>query len=209
MKKEDLHRRIMEGLKGEIFNALNEEFQFDDTEVADKLLEIVRKDKQIQKVVAGATKDDWSNVLRGMVKLIKSKNIPENPAKIANIVQLATAILQRGIDSKLQEKMAEMTFDDIQYTSDFLVKEVAKFAKPADKQNGGKQSQQDNNNNGQLVDSEQTKKENEGKGCNEKEKGNEKENKPVSEARNYKRQGGFSRFLNENNIRPGRGKRRV
>lgn len=200
MKKEDLHRRIMEGLKSEIFNALNEEFQFDDTQVADKLLEIVRKDKQIQKVVAGATKDDWSNVLRGMVKLIKSKNIPENPAKIANIVQLATAILQRGIDSNLQEKMAEMTFDDIQYTSDFLVKEVAKFAKPADKQNG-KQPQQDKN--GQLIDSEQAKKENEGKGCNEK------ENKPVSEARNYRRQGGFSRFLNENNIRPGRGKRRV
>ena len=131
MKKEDLYKRIMENVTKELGktfgnNHLNEDFQFDDTEVADKLLELVKKDKQIQNVVKNANVNDWTTVIRGMVKLVKSGNIPDNPEKIANVVQLASAIIQRGLDSKLQEKLKEMTFDDYEYTSKFLVKEIQK-----------------------------------------------------------------------------------
>lgn len=99
MKKDNLYRRIMENVSKGLSSVLNEDFQFDDTEIADKLLELVKKDKQIQNVVANANPTDWANVLRGMVKLIKSGNVPENPAKIANIVQLATALIRRGMNS--------------------------------------------------------------------------------------------------------------
>lgn len=206
MKKEDLYKRIMENVTKELGktfgnNHLNEDFQFDDTEVADKLLELVKKDKQIQNVVKNANVNDWTTVIRGMVKLVKSGNIPDNPEKIANVVQLASAIIQRGLDSKLQEKLKEMTFDDYEYTSKFLVKEIQKTY--GDKKDTQTSTQTPSDKGEQLVDSKQTdnKKDNanEGKNCNE--------NKSVSEARRWNaRNGSFSRYLNENriNIRPGR-----
>lgn len=188
MDKRRLCESIMNNVAKELQKSLNEDFQFDDTEVADKILELVKKDKQIQNVVANANSNDWANVLRGMVKLIKSNKIGENPAKIANIVQLATAILQRGTDTKLQEKMKELTFDDMQYTANFLSTEINKLYS----NKGNKQNTKDAST---LVDSEQSKKDaNEGKQCDE----NCGENKKVTEARNYKVKGGFSRFLNEN-----------
>ena len=63
MKKEDLYKRIMENVTKELDktfgnNHLNEDFQFDDTEVADKLLELVKKDKQLQNVVKNANVND-------------------------------------------------------------------------------------------------------------------------------------------------------
>ena len=197
MNKEFLQKRIMENVQKALNKSLNEDFQFDDTEIAEKLLDIVKRDKQIQKVVAGANANDWTNVLRGMIKLINSKNIPDNPAKITNIVQLATAILQRGVVSKLQEKIAEMTFDDIQYTANFLVKEINKFVKP-EKNSDTKMSESNNGN-----------KEKSNESCNEtcdKNKDDKKENKSVSEAYMYKVRGGFSKYLNENkvNIRSGK-----
>lgn len=206
MKKEDLYKRIMENVTKELGktfgnNHLNEDFQFDDTEVADKLLELVKKDKQIQNVVKNANVNDWTTVIRGMVKLVKSGNIPDNPEKIANVVQLASAIIQRGLDSKLQEKLKEMTFDDYEYTSKFLVKEIQKTY--GDKKDTQTSTQTSSDKGEQLIDSKQTdnKKDNanEGKNCNE--------NKSVSEARRWNaRNGGFSKYLNENriNIRPGR-----
>ena len=206
MKKEDLYKRIMENVTKELGktfgnNHLNEDFQFDDTEVADKLLELVKKDKQIQNVVKNANVNDWTTVIRGMVKLVKSGNIPDNPEKIANVVQLASAIIQRGLDSKLQEKLKEMTFDDYEYTSKFLVKEIQKtYGNKKDTQTS---TQTSSDKGEQLIDSKQidNKKDNanEGKNCNE--------NKSVSEARRWNtRNGGFSKYLNENriNIRPGR-----
>ena len=200
MNKEFLQKRIMENVQRALGKALNEDFQFDDTEVADKLLEIVRKDKQIQKVVATANPNDWTNVLRGMVKLIKSGNIPENPAKIANIVQLATALLQRGIDSKLQEKLKEFTYEDLEYTANFMVKEISKFAKPEKNLPGGKQSENNINDNKQEKSNESCEKSNEG--CDDK----QKDNKSVSESRRFRRNGGFGKYLYENklSIRPGR-----
>lgn len=206
MNKEFLQKRIMENVQRALGKALNEDFQFDDTEIADKLLEIVRKDKQIQKVVAGANANDWSNVIRGMVKLIKSGNVPENPTKIANIVQLATALIQRGLDSKLQEKMKELTFDDYEYTANFLVKEIAKFAKP-EKGNGAKTPENNINDNKQEKSNESCGK---NEACDDntddKNKDAQQENKPVSESRRFRRNGGFSKYLNENrlSIRPGR-----
>ena len=206
MKKEDLYKRIMENVTKELGktfgnNHLNEDFQFDDTEVADKLLELVKKDKQIQNVVKNANVNHWTTVIRGMVKLVKSGNIPDNPEKIANVVQLASAIIQRGLDSKLQEKLKEMTFDDYEYTSKFLVKEIQKTY--GDKKDTQTSTQTSSDKGEQLIDSKQTdnKKDNanEGKNCNE--------NKSVSEARRWNtRNGGFSKYLNENriNIRPGR-----
>ena len=206
MKKEDLYKRIMENVTKELGktfgnNHLNEDFQFDDTEVADKLLELVKKDKQIQNVVKNANVNDWTTVIRGMVKLVKSGNIPDNPEKIANVVQLASAIIQRGLDSKLQEKLKEMTFDDYEYTSKFLVKEIQKTY--GDKKDTQTSTQTSSDKGEQLIDSKQTdnKKDNanEGKNCNE--------NKSVSEACRWNaRNGGFSKYLNENhiNIRPGR-----
>ena len=206
MKKEDLYKRIMENVTKELGktfgnNHLNEDFQFDDTEVADKLLELVKKDKQIQNVVKNANVNDWTTVIRGMVKLVKSGNIPDNPEKIANVVQLASAIIQRGLDSKLQEKLKEMTFDDYEYTSKFLVKEIQKTY--GDKKDTQISTQTSSDKGEQLIDSKQTdnKKDNanEGKNCNE--------NKSVSEARRWNtRNGSFSKYLNENriNIRPGR-----
>ena len=206
MKKEDLYKRIMENVTKELGktfgnNHLNEDFQFDDTEVADKLLELVKKDKQIQNVVKNANVNDWTTVIRGMVKLVKSGNIPDNPEKIANVVQLASAIIQRGLDSKLQEKLKEMTFDDYEYTSKFLVKEIQKTY--GDKKDTQTSTQTSSDKGEQLIDSKQTDNKkynaNEGKNCNE--------NKSVSEARRWNtRNGGFSKYLNENriNIRPGR-----
>ena len=206
MKKEDLYKRIMENVTKELGktfgnNHLNEDFQFDDTEVADKLLELVKKDKQIQNVVKNANVNDWTTVIRGMVKLVKSGNIPDNPEKIAHVVQLASAIMQRGLDSKLQEKLKEMTFEDYEYTSKFLVKEIQKTY--GDKKDTQTSTQTSSDKGEQLIDSKQTdnKKDNanEGKNCNE--------NKSVSEARRWNtRNGGFSKYLNENriNIRPGR-----
>ena len=207
MKKEELYKRIMENVTKELGRALNEDFQFDDTEVADKLLELVKKDKQIQNIVKNANPNDWSNVIRGMVKLVKSGNIPENPEKIANIVQLAAAILNRGFDSKLQEKLKEMTFDDYEYTSKFLVNEIQKAY--GDKKGGNTPQngdQKKDEKGQQLVDNKNEKNEGEncqGKNCNEK----NNDNKPVSEARNWRPgTGKFSKYLNENrrNIRPGR-----
>ena len=203
MNKKKLYESIMDNVAKELKKALNEDFQFDDTEVADKLLELVKKDKQIQNIVKNANPDDWANVLRGMGRLIKGKKIGENPVKIANIIQLANAILNR-CDKTIQDKLPEMQNEDIQYTANFLAKEV----RNAYGEQKGKQPEQ----------ASQSK--NEGKECKEgkvcdkcgknpcqcegKECGEScGENKKVQEARNFNA-GRFTKFLNENNIRPGK-----
>ena len=176
------------------------------------LLELVKKDKQIQNITKNATAEDWAGVIRGMAKLVKSKKIGENPAKIANIVQLANAILNRGLDKGLQQKLVELQNEDVQYTANFLANEVRKAFGEKIK---------DDKEKPQALES---KKANEGEGCSEDEvcpkcgkkpcqcEGKQcgescEANKKVNEARNYKRVGGFTKFLNERynrGIRPGR-----
>ena len=212
MNKRKLYESIINNVSRELKKALNEDFQFDDTEVADKLLELVKKDKQIQNITKNATAEDWAGVIRGMVKLVKSEKIGENPAKIANVVQLANAILNRGLDKNLQQKLVELQNEDVQYTANFLANEVRKAF--GEKIKGDKE-------NLQALESKKT---NEGEGCSEgevcpkcgknpcqcegKQCGESCEtNKKVNEARNYKRVGGFTKFLNERynrGIRPGR-----
>ena len=206
MNKRKLYENIINNVSRELKRALNEDFQFDDTEIADKLFELVKKDKQIQNIVKNATAEDWANVIRGMAKLIKSKKIGENPVKIANIVQLANAILNRGFDAKLQDKLMELGNEDIQYTSNFLATEIRKAF--------GEKIKSDKETPQAL----EYKKANEGEDCPkcgknpcqcEEKQCSEKceDNKKVNEARNYKRIGGFTKFLNENSrkgIRPGR-----
>ena len=214
MNKRKLYENIINNVSRELKKALNEDFQFDDTEVADKLLELVKKDKQIQNIVKNATAEDWASVIRGMVKLVKSKKIGENPVKIANIVQLANAILNRVYDAKkLQEKLVELQNEDVQYTANFLATEIRKAY--GEKING------DSKEKPQALESKKT---DEGKGCSEGEvcpkcgknpcqcEGKQcgescESNKKVNEARNYRRIGGFTKFLNERynrNIRPGK-----
>ena len=212
MNKRKLYESIINNVSRELKKTLNEDFQFDDTEVADKLLELVKKDKQIQNITKNATAEDWAGVIRGMAKLVKSKKIGENPAKIANVVQLANAILNRGLDKGLQQKLVELQNEDVQYTANFLANEVRKAF--GEKIKGDKE-------NLQALES---KKNNEDEGCTEgkvcpkcgkkpcqcegKQCGESCEaNKKVNEARNYKRVGGFTKFLNERynrGIRPGR-----
>lgn len=212
MNKRKLYESIINNVSRELKKTLNEDFQFDDTEVADKLLELVKKDKQIQNITKNATAEDWAGVIRGMAKLVKSKKIGENPAKIANVVQLANAILNRGLDKNLQQKLVELQNEDVQYTANFLANEVRKAF--GEKIKGDKE-------NLQALESKKT---NEGEGCSEgevcpkcgknpcqcegKQCGESCEaNKKVNEARNYKRVGGFTKFLNERynrGIRPGR-----
>ena len=212
MNKRKLYESIINNVSRELKKALNEDFQFDDTEVADKLLELVKKDKQIQNITKNATAEDWAGVIRGMAKLVKSKKIGENPAKIANVVQLANAILNRGLDKNLQQKLVELQNEDVQYTANFLANEVRKAFGEKIK---------DDKEKPQALES---KKANEGEGCSEDEvcpkceknpcqcEGKQcgescEANKKVNEARNYKRVGGFTKFLNERynrSIRPGR-----
>lgn len=207
MNKQKLYENIINGVEKELRKALNEDFQFDDTEIADKLFELVKKDKQIQNIVKNATTEDWANVIRGMAKLIKSKKIGENPVKIANIVQLANAILNRSLDKSLQQKLIELQNEDIQYTANFLATEIRKAY--GEKLKGDRKEEQ------QALES---KKANEGEDCPKCGKNpcqcegthcaeRHETNKKVNEARNYKRIGGFTKFLNENRrkgIRPGR-----
>ena len=218
MNKRKLYESIINNVSRELKKTLNEDFQFDDTEVADKLLELVKKDKQIQNITKNATAEDWAGVIRGMAKLVKSKKIGENPAKIANVVQLANAILNRGLDKGLQQKLVELQNEDVQYTANFLANEVRKAF--GEKIKGDKE-------NLQALESKKTNEDeecSEGKGCSEgevcpkcgkkpcqcegKQCGESCEaNKKVNEARNYKRVGGFTKFLNERynrGIRPGR-----
>ena len=212
MNKQKLYENIVNGVAKELRKTLNEDFQFDDTEVADKLLELVKKDKQIQNITKNATAEDWSAVIRGMKKLVNSKKIGENPVKIANVVQLANAILNRGLDKGLQEKLLELQDADIQYTANFLATEIRKAY--GDKIKGGSKEEP------QALESKKT---DEGKGCSEGEvcpkcgknpcqcEGKQcgescGDNKKVNEARNYRRIGGFTKFLNERygkDIRPG------
>lgn len=190
MNKKKLYEDIVSRVSASLKRTLNEDFAFDDTEIADKILELVKRDKQIQNITANANEQDWKTVLSGIRKIIASGKIPENPVKIANIVQLATAIINRGLDSKLQEKFKEISNEDLVYAANFLAKEIktAYGQKKDFKPEEGKE----------LQDSK-----NEGKGCSEGECDNKKDdkdnkdNKSVSEARNWKRQGGFSKFLNE------------
>ena len=212
MNKRKLYESIINNVSRELKKALNEDFQFDDTEVADKLLELVKKDKQIQNITKNATAEDWAGVIRGMAKLVKSKKIGENPAKIANIVQLANAILNRGLDKGLQQKLVELQNEDVQYTANFLANEVRKAF--GEKIKGDKE-------NLQALESKKTNEDEEGSEdevcpkcgknpcqCEGKQCGESCEtNKKVNEARNYKRVGGFTKFLNERynrGIRPGR-----
>lgn len=190
MRKQDLYRKLMENVKVGLSKALNEDFQFDDTEIADKIFELVRKDRQIQNVVKNASANDWASVIRGITKLVKGKNVPENPEKIKNQVDLAAAIINRGFDSKLKDKVAEMTNEDINYAATFLANQISK-------QYGEKKDAEDPKEKPALTDGKQCEGKScqEGKNCNEKE-----ENKHVSESRNFRRQGGFSKFLNENKI---------
>ena len=212
MNKRKLYESIINNVSRELKKTLNEDFQFDDTEVADKLLELVKKDKQIQNITKNATAEDWAGVIRGMAKLVKSKKIGENPAKIANVVQLANAILNRGLDKNLQQKLVELQNEDVQYTANFLANEVRKAF--------GEKIKSDKENLQAL----ESKKTNEDEGCSEDEvcpkcgknpcqcEGKQcgescETNKKVNEARNYKRVGGFTKFLNERynrGIRPGR-----
>ena len=218
MNKRKLYESIINNVSRELKKALNEDFQFDDTEVADKLLELVKKDKQIQNITKNATAEDWAGVIRGMVKLVKSEKIGENPAKIANVVQLANAILNRGLDKNLQQKLVELQNEDVQYAANFLANEVRKTFGEKIK---------DDKEKPQALESKKTNEDeecSEGKGCSEgevcpkcgkkpcqcegKQCGESCEaNKKVNEARNYKRVGGFTKFLNERynrGIRPGR-----
>lgn len=218
MNKRKLYESIINNVSRELKKALNEDFQFDDTEVADKLLELVKKDKQIQNITKNATAEDWAGVIRGMVKLVKSEKIGENPAKIANVVQLANAILNRGLDKGLQQKLVELQNEDVQYTANFLANEVRKAF--GEKIKGDKENLQALESKKNNEDEECSKDE----GCSEdkvcpkcgknpcqcegKQCGKSCEaNKKVNEARNYKRVGGFTKFLNERynrSIRPGR-----
>ena len=212
MNKRKLYESIINNVSRELKKTLNEDFQFDDTEVADKLLELVKKDKQIQNITKNATAEDWAGVIRGMAKLVKSKKIGENPAKIANVVQLANAILNRGLDKNLQQKLVELQNEDVQYTANFLANEVRKAF--GEKIKGDKE-------NLQALESKKTNEDEEGSEdevcpkcgknpcqCEGKQCGESCEtNKKVNEARNYKRVGGFTKFLNERynrGIRPGR-----
>lgn len=218
MNKRKLYESIINNVSRELKKALNEDFQFDDTEVADKLLELVKKDKQIQNITKNATAEDWAGVIRGMAKLVKSKKIGENPAKIANVVQLANAILNRGLDKNLQQKLVELQNEDVQYTANFLANEVRKAF--GEKIKGDKENLQALESKKTNEDEEDSKDEgcSEGKACPKcgknpcqcegKQCGESCEaNKKVNEARNYKRVGGFTKFLNERynrGIRPGR-----
>ena len=218
MNKRKLYESIINNVSRELKKTLNEDFQFDDTEVADKLLELVKKDKQIQNITKNATAEDWAGVIRGMVKLVKSKKIGENPAKIANVVQLANAILNRGLDKNLQQKLVELQNEDVQYTANFLANEVRKAF--GEKIKGDKENLQALESKKTNEDEEDSKDEgcSEGKAgpkcgknpcqCEGKQCGESCEaNKKVNEARNYKRVGGFTKFLNERynrGIRPGR-----
>ena len=204
MNKKKLYESIMDNVAKELKKALNEDFQFDDTEVADKLLELVKKDKQIQNIVKNANPDDWANVLRGMTKLIKSNKVGENPVKIANIVQLANAIINRGLDDSMEKKLLEMQGEDMQYTANFLATEIRKaYGEQKGKQ--PEQAKQPKNEGKECKEGEVCDKcgknpcQCEGKECGE----NCGENKKVQEARNFN-VGGFTKFLNENNIRPGK-----
>lgn len=207
MNKQKLYENIINNVSRRLRKTLNEDFQFDDTEVADKLLELVKKDKQIQNITKNATAEDWAGVIRGMVKLVRSKKIGENPTKIANVVQLANAILNRGLDKNLQQKMIELQNEDIQYTANFLANEIRKTY--GEKIKGDKEKPQ----------ALESKKADEDKGCSEgktcpkcgknpcqcegKQCGESNgDNKKVNEARNYRKIGGFTKFLNE---RYGRG----
>lgn len=218
MNKRKLYESIINNVSRELKKTLNEDFQFDDTEVADKLLELVKKDKQIQNITKNATAEDWAGVIRGMAKLVKSKKIGENPAKIANVVQLANAILNRGLDKGLQQKLVELQNEDVQYTANFLSNEVRKAF--GEKIKGDKENLQALESKKNNEDEECSKDEgcSEGKVCPKcgktpcqcegKQCGESCEaNKKVNEARNYKRVGGFTKFLNERynrGIRPGR-----
>ena len=218
MNKRKLYESIINNVSRELKKTLNEDFQFDDTEVADKLLELVKKDKQIQNITKNATAEDWAGVIRGMVKLVKSEKIGENPAKIANVVQLANAILNRGLDKNLQQKLVELQNEDVQYTANFLANEVRKAF--GEKIKGDKENLQALESKKTNEDEECSKDEgcSEGKVCPKygknpcqcegKQCGESCEaNKKVNEARNYKRVGGFTKFLNERynrGIRPGR-----
>lgn len=208
MDKRKLYESIVNNVSRELRKALNEDFQFDDTEVADKLLELVKKDKQIQNITKNATAEDWAGVIRGMVKLVKSKKIGENPTKIANVVQLANAILNRGLDKNLQQKLVELQNEDVQYTANFLANEVRKTYGENDKKAiKGQEADGDNGDNGDkpLVDNKQEKPKNECGDAPTSECG--AVNKKVNEARGYRRTGGFTRFLNERynrSIRPGK-----
>ena len=212
MNKRKLYESIINNVSRELKKALNEDFQFDDTEVADKLLELVKKDKQIQNITKNATAEDWAGVIRGMAKLVKSKKIGENPAKIANVVQLANAILNRGLDKNLQQKLVELQNEDVQYTANFLANEVRKTFGEKIKDDKEKpqalESKKATNDKG-CSEGEVCPKcgkkpcQCEGKQCGESCEANKK----VNEARNYKRAGGFTKFLNERynrGIRPGR-----
>ena len=218
MNKRKLYESIINNVSRELKKTLNEDFQFDDTEVADKLLELVKKDKQIQNITKNATAEDWAGVIRGMIKLVKSEKIGENPAKIANVVQLANAILNRGLDKGLQQKLVELQNEDVQYTANFLANEVRKAF--GEKIKGDKENLQALESKKTNEDEECSKDEEcsegevcpkcgkkpcqcEGKQCGESCEANKK----VNEARNYKRVGGFTKFLNERynrGIRPGR-----
>ena len=208
MNKRKLYENIVNNVSRELRKALNEDFQFDDTEVADKLLELVKKDKQIQNITKNATAEDWAGVIRGMVKLVKSKKIGENPAKIANVVQLANAILNRGLDKNLQQKLVELQNEDMQYTANFLANEVRKIYGENDKKaiKGRDVNSSDNDNDNEpLVDNKQEKTKNECGDAPTSECGGV--NKKVNEARGYRRTGGFTKFLNERyyrSIRPGK-----
>lgn len=218
MNKRKLYESIINNVSRELKKTLNEDFQFDDTEVADKLFELVKKDKQIQNITKNATAEDWAGVIRGMAKLVKSKKIGENPAKIANVVQLANAILNRGLDKGLQQKLVELQNEDVQYTANFLSNEVRKAF--GEKIKGDKENLQALESKKTNEDEECSKDEgcSEGKVCPKcgknpcqcegKQCGESCEaNKKVNEARNYKRVGGFTKFLNERynrSIRPGR-----
>ena len=203
MNKRKLYENIINNVSRELKKTLNEDFQFDDTEVADKLLELVKKDKQIQNITKNATAEDWASVIRGMVKLVKSKKIGENPAKIANVVQLANAILNRGLDKNLQQKLVELQNEDVQYTANFLANEVHKVYGDTKKAIKGQDDNSDDDK--PLVDNKQEKPKNE---CGEvptSESECDADNKKVNEARGYRRIGGFTKFLNERynrNIRP-------
>lgn len=97
------------------------------TEIANKLFDIIKNDEQIQRVVKDAKTFDWEVVLRGMRKLIISKNIQDNPHKITNIMLLATAFLHRGFDIEFQQKLVEVYYENIKYIAELLFQKHQKI----------------------------------------------------------------------------------
>lgn len=185
-----LFNSIMEGVSKSLCRSLNEKLSFEENVIGTQILELVKRDKQINAVVASASLEDWQSVIRGMVKLIKSNKVPENPKRIPNIVQLAAAIINRGIKPAQQDQLKEMDNNAVNYLADFLNDEVSALNNKGVKLQRDKQNKFVNTN--ECDDSA-----NECGNCNDEKNKSVTESLKYRKNRNHKIQGGFTKFLNE------------